>query len=112
MPLEPAPYTSIIGLIGVKYLNVQSAGIPKLCFTFRLDVRAVSVKILVSSVVEVDTLLGVLHGKEKVMKILVVALTLLFTSSIAMAHGGGCRKDSLPGKCCHKDHSTGIVHCH
>ncbi len=27
-------------------------------------------------------------------------------------HGGGCRKDSLPGMCCHMDHSTGIVHCH
>lgn len=27
-------------------------------------------------------------------------------------HGGGCRKSSPPGQCCHKDHSTGIVHCH
>lgn len=27
-------------------------------------------------------------------------------------HGGGCRKDSPPGRCCHMDHSTGTVHCH
>lgn len=27
-------------------------------------------------------------------------------------HGGGCRKDSPPGKCCHKDSKTGQVHCH
>jgi len=27
-------------------------------------------------------------------------------------HGGGCRKSSPPGQCCHKDHSTGLVHCH
>lgn len=27
-------------------------------------------------------------------------------------HGGGCRKSSPPGMCCHKDHSTGTVHCH
>ena len=40
---------------------------------------------------------------------LVVAVIL---PSIAYAHGGGCRKDSLPGQCCHMDHSTGIVHCH
>ncbi|MBI1261024.1 MAG: hypothetical protein GC184_04810 [Rhizobiales bacterium] len=27
-------------------------------------------------------------------------------------HGGGCRKSSPPGQCCHMDNSTGIVHCH
>ncbi len=27
-------------------------------------------------------------------------------------HGGGCRKNSPPGRCCHMDHSTGVVHCH
>jgi hypothetical protein len=27
-------------------------------------------------------------------------------------HGGGCRKSSPAGQCCHKDHSTGMVHCH
>ena len=27
-------------------------------------------------------------------------------------HGGGCRKSSPPGQCCHMDNSTGTVHCH
>ncbi len=27
-------------------------------------------------------------------------------------HGGGCRKSSPPGQCCHKNHKTGEVHCH
>lgn len=27
-------------------------------------------------------------------------------------HGGGCRKSSPPGSCCHMDRKTGIVHCH
>lgn len=31
---------------------------------------------------------------------------------IANAHGGGCRKSSPPGQCCHMDNSTGSVHCH
>jgi len=30
----------------------------------------------------------------------------------SVAHGGGCRKDSLPGRCCHMDRKTGIPHCH
>jgi hypothetical protein len=30
----------------------------------------------------------------------------------AVAHGGGCRKSSPPGQCCHMDNSTGTVHCH
>lgn len=28
------------------------------------------------------------------------------------AHGGGCRKSSPPGQCCHKETATGTVHCH
>lgn len=28
------------------------------------------------------------------------------------SHGGGCRKSSPPGQCCHMDRSTGVVHCH
>ncbi|MEJ1296741.1 MAG: hypothetical protein RPV21_01385 [Candidatus Sedimenticola sp. (ex Thyasira tokunagai)] len=27
-------------------------------------------------------------------------------------HGGGCRKNSPAGMCCHKNHKTGVVHCH
>lgn len=29
-----------------------------------------------------------------------------------LEHGGGCRKSSPRGQCCHKNHSTGVVHCH
>lgn len=29
-----------------------------------------------------------------------------------VAHGGGCRKSSPPGSCCHKNRKTGEVHCH
>ncbi|MBO6825280.1 MAG: hypothetical protein JJ879_03700 [Sneathiella sp.] len=29
-----------------------------------------------------------------------------------VAHGGGCRKSSPPGQCCHMERKTGIVHCH
>lgn len=46
------------------------------------------------------------------MKKLIVALALVFASSVVMAHGGGCRKNSTPGMCCHMDNSTGVVHCH
>ena len=27
-------------------------------------------------------------------------------------HGGGCRKSSPPGQCCHMERRTGTVHCH
>lgn len=27
-------------------------------------------------------------------------------------HGGGCRKSSPPGQCCHMDNRTGTEHCH
>ncbi len=30
----------------------------------------------------------------------------------ASAHGGGCRKSSPPGQCCHMDNRAGQVHCH
>lgn len=30
----------------------------------------------------------------------------------AYAHGGGCRKSSPPGQCCHMDNRAGRVHCH
>lgn len=46
------------------------------------------------------------------MKLRLVALLLAVAGSAAFAHGGGCRKDSPPGKCCHMDHSTGTIHCH
>jgi len=27
-------------------------------------------------------------------------------------HGGGCRRSSPPGQCCHMDNRVGKVHCH
>ncbi len=42
----------------------------------------------------------------------VLALGILAAVSTAMAHGGGCRKSSPPGQCCHMETKTGVVHCH
>lgn len=33
-------------------------------------------------------------------------------SAQTFEHGGGCRKSSPPGQCCHMDNSVGRVHCH
>ena len=30
----------------------------------------------------------------------------------SIEHGGGCRKSSPPGQCCHMDNKAGSVHCH
>lgn len=46
------------------------------------------------------------------MRIILIGIALIFASNVVLAHGGGCRKSSPPGQCCHKDHSTGQVHCH
>lgn len=49
------------------------------------------------------------------MKKIVVILAIIAVTgiaSVAFAHGGGCRKDSPMGQCCHMDHKTGILHCH
>lgn len=46
------------------------------------------------------------------MKTIVLAIVLTMSASSVMAHGGGCRKSSPPGECCHMDNSDGIVHCH
>ncbi len=54
-------------------------------------------------------------------KLLLVLAIMPFTSladtnvngdSNIVEHGGGCRKSSPPGQCCHMDNSTGTVHCH
>lgn len=34
------------------------------------------------------------------------------TGAPEVAHGGGCRKSSPPGQCCHLRRATGVVHCH
>ncbi|ARU88956.1 hypothetical protein B9K09_13700 [Pseudomonas sp. M30-35] len=64
------------------------------------------------------------------MKSLAIGFTLLFATSFSalavsspssgmsrngpeiVEHGGGCRKSSPPGKCCHMDNKAGSVHCH
>ncbi len=53
------------------------------------------------------------------MKIWIAALavaTMAFTTfaylPTADAHGGGCRKSSPAGQCCHMDRKAGRVHCH
>lgn len=43
---------------------------------------------------------------------LALVLSLVFSAPAAFAHGGGCRKASPPGKCCHMDNRVGSVHCH
>lgn len=37
---------------------------------------------------------------------------ILGTQSQTFEHGGGCRKSSPTGQCCHMQTSTGRVHCH
>jgi hypothetical protein len=46
------------------------------------------------------------------MKKLAFALSLFLIGNFAFAHGGGCRKDSPPGDCCHMDNQSGAPHCH
>lgn len=42
-----------------------------------------------------------------------LAIIVLASASTAWAHGGGCRKSSPAGQCCHADNSNGgRVHCH
>jgi len=41
-----------------------------------------------------------------------LALTTIPVDGATVAHGGGCRKSSPPGQCCHMQNSTGTVHCH
>jgi len=48
---------------------------------------------------------------------LLASLWISLIAAPAMAHtvvehGGGCRKSSPPGQCCHMQNSTGTVHCH
>lgn len=33
-------------------------------------------------------------------------------STVVTGHGGGCRKSSPAGQCCHMDRKAGEVHCH
>jgi len=44
--------------------------------------------------------------------IAILAAAAVLAPALANAHGGGCRKSSPPGQCCHMETATGIVHCH
>lgn len=44
------------------------------------------------------------------MKKILLVLSLVAFTSTAFAHGGGCRKDSPPGQCCHAGSQP--YHCH
>ena len=43
--------------------------------------------------------------------LMILTVVAVLAPSFAHAHGGGCRKASLP-QCCHMETRTGIVHCH
>ena len=38
--------------------------------------------------------------------------TVTSSQNSILEHGGGCRKSSPYGQCCHMDNSKGYVHCH
>ncbi|MCL2469392.1 MAG: hypothetical protein FWF24_04080 [Alphaproteobacteria bacterium] len=51
--------------------------------------------------------------RKTLLKVFVLALTMaVLIPAFAYAHGGGCRKDSPPGQCCHMDRKAGEIHCH
>ena len=50
--------------------------------------------------------------QDDAMKYTIAAVVLALGCGWAWAHGGGCRKDSPPGQCCHMDRKAGTVHCH
>lgn len=46
----------------------------------------------------------------------IVAMALFGLAMLAptpvLAHGGGCKKSSPPGQCCHMEKKVGKEHCH
>jgi len=44
--------------------------------------------------------------------VLAVMGLVIAATNLTFAHGGGCRKASPPGQCCHMDNKAGSVHCH
>jgi hypothetical protein len=46
------------------------------------------------------------------MRILIAMLALMCFCGVAVAHGGGFRRNSPPGQRSHKNHKTGEVHFH
>ena len=77
---------------------------------------------------EVDRPADFIHERGDIMKVLITVLfAASMIASVAYArtavptagvekqiveHGGGCRKSSPPGQCCHMDRKAGTVHCH
>lgn len=47
-----------------------------------------------------------------IIRIALSAALIAVSTMPAYAHGGGCRKNSPPGQCCHMDKKQGRVHCH
>lgn len=56
--------------------------------------------------------LDVSEGAMITIRFLVASALLASAIALAHAHGGGCRKSSPPGQCCHMDNKAGRVHCH
>ncbi|TCQ24831.1 hypothetical protein C8J33_1032 [Rhizobium sp. PP-CC-3G-465] len=52
------------------------------------------------------------EGGEMRLLIALACLAGTLLPPAAYAHGGGCRKDSPPGQCCHMNRKTGQSHCH
>jgi hypothetical protein len=46
------------------------------------------------------------------MRLFTFFIMMLCLPTIAYSHGGGCRKSSPEGQCCHMDKKEGEVHCH
>lgn len=52
-------------------------------------------------------------GKKTLWMLFAVNVLLLAAPTPSIrAHGGGCRKNSPPGHCCHMDRKAGTSHCH
>lgn len=51
-------------------------------------------------------------GIKMLVRLIVTAAVAVALSQAAFAHGGGCKKSSPPGQCCHMDNKAGAEHCH
>ncbi|MDP2697657.1 hypothetical protein [Thalassospira sp.] len=55
---------------------------------------------------------GVMLGAFEIHAEAITPASSVLIAEGAIHHGGGCRKSSPPGQCCHMDNSVGTVHCH
>ena len=44
------------------------------------------------------------------MRVILIFALLAMTAGLASAHGGGCRKSSPPGQCCHAGSEPYLCH--